>query len=231
MTNVFSRTIELIIVSRGTLRNPDHYQSEGMQQSDASSPCIYVQDVNSASGFRVSISMLDCLFMLMTRLYRYRINPTLNMSTIFSLLKLDKVSVWGPASCGMENRKHWVYSSFNINRPIELTVYNYQGTDKTTSDCLNCPRYFLFGMCSAIRDGSFNRRASVSISNPGAQYSLLPIEFADPEFFEDPTWIEIAIPSFSIPKDYDVEPGIILAVAHITLTGEMCRDSMQFNHY
>jgi len=226
MTNVFTRTVEIIIAEDTIAPEP---APRGLMPSWASQPCVYMTGLNQFDHQGVvNFTMSELLFCLTTRLVCDKPLTYPMAIPYFSLLKLDKVSAWGPTSTGFYggSENPWALDTekFWISGPLNLTVYNYVGCQNILNNCSSCPVYYQKGIFSAVSDGSPNKRAAVAISNPGAEYSLIPIEFpSEPEYFEDPIWISLEFPG--LHYYYAPSKGIIWAVLHVTLTGEMCRDT------
>lgn len=235
METSFTHKIELIFLQSGSM---DPSRPIGIRYGNASSPCLFYVDqaLTSDVDFSVDFTLMNFALMLRSRLFRSSQDFEDVSSYQFTLLKVDKISVWGPTQVSSYRTRPFI-QDYLVSWPLRLTLYNFAGTRSFLDRCPpTCPKNFFLGMCSAQDVGNRSRRARVSIRNPNAQYSLIMSATPeDPSYLNDPILANVTF-GFPYFKDRpntggDPHSDNILGIMHVTATGIFCRDSIEFAHF
>lgn len=229
METSFTKTCEILILQ------DEQSLNAVISATSADNPAfalIAMRKYSQGYGYSIDLTLFQLMWILRSRLSRSSIPKSPNFaSDAFSLLKLDKISAWGPTTIGVEEdlSDPCVLTSL----PLRLTVYNYMGTPKILDSCPpTCAVYYLEGTCSAQSTGARDYRSHVSISNPGAQFSSYLLQYPEVPIELDPIWANISFgfPYSSLETELPkIRDKSLLGVIHVTLTGIFCRDSVYFN--
>lgn len=211
-----TRTVELIVIkgaSGTSLKNTFIY-------GNASTPCVlYLEltNTNAPSGknnsrYEFGLDFENLAKLLASRFSRSATTgnaPEANVTPIdmFSYLRLDKVCMWGPAG---QNQ---------IGFPIQLTVYNTIPTVKSGNT------FTIAGEYSARSTGDRFRRARIAISNLGGKFIPVGSNFTFSTGFDLVQFL-LGWNVYGAGTNFgdSLMDGDVLAVLHVTLTGQCGRD-------
>jgi len=211
-----TRTVELVVIKGASGTSKKNTFIYG----NASTPCVlYLEITNnntpkdkSNNRYEYGLDFTNLANFLASRFSRSATAanlPETNVtpSDMFSYIRLDKVCMWGPAG---QNQ---------IGFPIQLTVYNAIPTVKSGNT------FTIAGEYSARSTGDRFRRARVAISNLGGKF--IPVA-SGMDFATGFDLIEFLLGWNVYGAGTNFGPslmdGDVLAVLHITLTGQCGRD-------
>lgn len=211
-----TRTVEVVVVkgvAGGSRKNTIIY-------GNAATPCmLYLEVTNnnyptggSNKRYEYGFAFEELTKMLASRFSRSATSSSLPEANVdpkdmFSYIRLDKVSLWGPSG---QNQ---------IGFPVQLTVYNAIPTVKSGNTLT------IAGEFSARSTGDRFRRARVAISNLGGKFIPIGTNFATASGF-DLVELLLGWNVYGAGTNFDssLSDGDVLAVLHITLTGQCGRD-------
>lgn len=211
-----TRTVELVVIKG----NSGSGASNSFVYGNAATPCVLYLSVtnnNAPSGAKNSRYEYGLDFENLTKMLASRFTRSASGASapeaqvtppdMFSYIRLDKCSMWGPAG---QNQ---------IGFPIQLTVYNAIPTVKSGNT------FTIAGEFSARSTGDRFRRARVSISNMGGKFIPVGsgIVFATGL---DLVYFLLGWNLYGAGTNFDTSllDGDVLAVLHVTLTGQCGRD-------
>lgn len=211
-----TRTVEVVVVC-----NQVRASSDVLIYGNAATPCFLKVPVrtNNASGqysnvrYEFGFTYNHLIRMLSSRFSRSAAAASLPEANIypndiFSYIRLDRVRAWGPTGNDI------------VGFPIQLTVYNSRPCSKASQ------KLFVNGICSERAIGDRHNRAAIAITNPAGSFVPVAIE---QEIYSQMHVINCVI-GWNIYDtgtkgfEYGLQNGDILAVLHITLSGQCGRD-------
>jgi len=212
-----TRTVEMVVIkgpSGAGAKNKIVY-------GNAATPCVLYLEVTNSNypgttgsnkRYEYGFDFENLAKMLASRFSRSAMTAALPEANIdprdmFSYLRLDKVCLWGPSG---QNQ---------IGFPVQLTVYNVMPTVKTGATMTIAGEY------SARSTGDRFRRARVAISNMGGKFIPIGLNFATATSFDLVQFL-LGWNLYGAGTNFDASlmTGDVLAVLHITLTGQCGRD-------
>lgn len=211
-----TRTVELVVIKGASGTGKKNVILYG----NASTPCVlYLELTNNNAPaakdnkrYEFGLDFENLTKMLASRFSRSadasgtpeaRIDPP----DMFSYLRLDKVCMWGPAG---QNQ---------IGFPVQLTVYNAIPTVKSGNT------FTIGGEYSARSTGDRFRRARVAISNLGGKFIPVASGIVFATGFDLVQFL-LGWNVYGAGTNFGTSlmDGDVLAVLHITLTGQCGRD-------